>query len=46
MGFLSREEFKQLAITDLNKLYDYLRVRFNALESRIKEEAQLNQNSK
>ena len=47
MSFLSREEFKQLANADLDKLYDYLTEKFNALESRIKElEARLNQNSK
>ena len=47
MSFLSREEFKQLANADIDKLYDYLTEKFNALESRIKElEARLNQNSK
>ncbi len=47
MSFLSREEFKLLANVDLDKLYDYLIERFNALESRIKElEFRLNQNSK
>ena len=47
MSFLSREEFKQLANADPDKLYDYLTEKFNALESRIKElEARQNQNSK
>ncbi len=30
MSFLSREEFKQLANADLDKLYEYLTERFNA----------------
>ena len=38
MSFLSREEFKQLANADLDKLCDYLTEKFNALESRIKEQ--------
>ena len=42
-AFFSRKEFKQLANADLDKLYDYLTERFNALESKIKElEARLN----
>jgi hypothetical protein len=47
MSFLSQEEFKQFANADLDKLYDYLTERFNALESRIQElESRLNQNNK
>lgn len=38
MSFLSREEFKQLANADLDKLYDYLTEKVNVLESRIKEQ--------
>ena len=54
MSFISREEFKSLANADLDKLYDYLTEKFNALESKIEQqyqtikelESRLNQNSK
>ena len=38
MSFLCREEFKLLANADLDKLYDYLTEKFDALESRIEEQ--------
>jgi len=41
MSFLSREEFKQLANADLDKLYDYLSEKFNALEVKIEKQLQV-----
>ncbi len=41
MSFLSREEFKQLANADLDKLYDYLTEKFNALEVKIETRTQV-----
>jgi transposase len=41
MSFLSREEFKLLANADLDKLYDYLTEKFNALEFKIEQQTQL-----
>ena len=41
MSFLRREEFKQLANADLDKLYDYLTEKFNALEVIIEKQTQV-----
>ena len=41
MSFLSREEFKLLANADLDKLYDYLTEKFNALEFKIEQQTQI-----
>jgi transposase len=41
MSFLSREEFNQLANADLDKLYDYLTEKFNALEVKIEKQIQV-----
>ena len=41
MSFLSREEFKLLANADLDKLYDYLTEKFNALEFKIEKQTQI-----
>ncbi len=41
MSFLSREEFKLLANVDLDKLYDYLTEKFNALEGKIEKQTQV-----
>jgi hypothetical protein len=41
MSFLSRDEFKLLANADLDKLYDYLAEKFNALEVKIEKQTQV-----